>query len=208
MFSFSEIEQDATVELINLGIGRAADALAKLIKEEIHLSVPSIEMVDFEKLGDHLRQIECKTPTVVLQHFEGAFSGDALLVFPEDCGLHLVRQMLKDTIGDDITGLEEDALLEIGNIILNACFGQLAELLSTRLDCDVPVYIHTDVEGALQKVNSIAKSESEKQMAMLLQVDFSVQSINAKGFIAFIMDKTAINIFKDKVDIYLKELFN
>lgn len=209
MFSFSEIEQDATVELVNLGIGRAADALAKLIKEEVHLSVPSIEMIGFEKLGSHLRQIDCRSPTVVMQHFYGSFNGDALLVFPEDCGMHLVRQMLQDTIStENVEGLEDDAILEIGNIILNACFGQLAELLVTRLDCDVPIYIHTNVDGALRKINSITKSENENQTVMLLQVDFAVQSISAVGFIAFIMDSNAIDVFRDKVDIYLKGLFN
>ena len=206
---FSELEKDATIELINQGIGRAADALARMIKEEVHLSVPNIDFVGFDQLGEHLKTIDSDQPSVIFQHFKGDFSGNALLVFPEECGLLLVRQMLADTsIDENISELEEDALLEIGNIILNACFGQLAELLSTRLDCDIPLFIHTDIAEALEQVKIESKKLCDDQFIMLLQVDFLVQSIEMNGFVAFIMDQNSMDVFKSKVETYLKNLFN
>jgi len=207
--SFTDLEQDATIELINQGIGRAADSLAQMVKEEVQLSVPNIEFINFEQLGQYLESIDDDKPSIVFQQFKGDFSGNALLVFPEQCGVFLVRQMLVDTLGDEsISDLEEDGLLEIGNIILNACFGQLAELLSTRLECEVPLYIHLDISGALDRVKVESQKLSENQFIMLLQVDFSIQTVEMKGFVAFIMDEGSMEIFQNKVKDYLKSLFN
>ncbi len=204
--TFNEIQKDAIIELINLGIGRAADALAQMIKEEVLLSVPDIEFVKYSQLGDYLSTIDNQQPSVVMQEFKGEFNGNALLVFPESSGMSLVRQMLTETVSDDeISELEEEALIEIGNIILNACFGQVADLLSTRLNGEIPVFINRDIDTILAEEKSI-KSDKDNTYIMLLQVDFSMKSSNTRGFVIFIMDVISMNIFKQKIEAYLKKV--
>ncbi len=205
--TFNDLQKDAIIELINLGIGRAADALAQMISEEVHLSVPNVEFIDYSDLSTHLRTIDDHKPSVIMQQFNGDFSGNALLLFPESSGMSLVRAMLRDTVSDDqISDLEEEALMEIGNIILNACFGQLADLLSTRLDGEVPSYLRESVDGVLEKTSQSNKSKEITQV-MLLQVDFSLSQSETKGFVVFIMDVASMEAFKVKVEAYLKKLF-
>lgn len=204
---FNDIQKDAIVELINIGIGRAAEALAQIVSEEVQLAVPNVEFIDYGELGIHLRAIDNDEPSVIMQKFNGEFSGNALLLFPETSGMSLVRAMLRDTVSDDqISDLEEEALMEIGNIILNACFGQLADLLSTRLDGEVPNYLHESVDGVLKKSCS-SPGHEEAMQVMLLQVDFSLAASDTKGFVVFIMDVASMETFKVKIEAYLKTLF-
>ncbi|TQV89754.1 chemotaxis protein CheC [Aliikangiella coralliicola] len=204
---FNELQRDSIIELINLGIGRAADALAQIVSEEVHVAVPSVKFIQYKNLVEHLREIDDCEPSVVAQRFSGDFSGNALLIFPRKSGATLVNLMLRDTVSDDqISDLEEEALAEIGNIILNACFGLLAELLSTQLDGDLPTYIRANAEKILeQNINEI---NDETVQVMLLQVDFSLASSKTKGFVVFAMDVASMETFKAKVDSYLANIFS
>jgi len=205
--AFTEIQQDAIVELVNMGIGKAAEALSQIIHDEVHLSVPHIEFVHHNELLDHIKKIDNKTPSAVMQKFVGDFTGNATLIFPESSGMTLVRQMLRGTVNDENIGaLEEEALLEIGNIILNACFGQLGNLLSTDLDGALPDYLRSSPEEVLERTEMAANVLVDGQ-TMLLQVDFSLDDNKTQGFVMFTMNVDSLSTFIEKVDVYLKKLF-
>ena len=71
------------------------------------------------------------------QSFEGPFSGRALLIFPEAQSLELVRSIVgAEHSLEDVIDLEQEALAETGNIILNACLATIANV-STALHANV-----------------------------------------------------------------------
>ena len=75
----------------------------------------------------------------VRQAFQGEFSGCALLIFPEPNSLELVRAVTKGELSlEDIIDLEQEALAEIGNIILNGCMATIANLLERSLTMSLP----------------------------------------------------------------------
>jgi len=205
--AFTDIQEDAIVELVNMGIGKAAEALSQIIHDEVHLSVPHIEFVHHNDLLDYIKKIDNETPSAIMQKFVGDFTGNATLIFPESSGMSLVRQMLKGKVNDENIGaLEEEALMEIGNIILNACFGQLGNLLSTDLDGGLPDYLRSSPEEILNRTETAADVVDDGQ-TMLLQVDFSLDDNKTKGVVMFTMNVDSLSTFRDKVDIYLKKLF-
>ena len=70
-----------------------------------------------------------KNPKLVAirQDFSGAFSGRALLIFPEASSLELVRVVVGRQLSlEDIVNLEDEALAETGNIILNSWVATIA----------------------------------------------------------------------------------
>jgi chemotaxis protein CheC len=66
----------------------------------------------------------------VHQVFEGDITGRALLIFPEARSLELVRAVIGGSLSiEEIIELEQEALAETGNIILNGCLATMANQL-------------------------------------------------------------------------------
>lgn len=124
---------DAVTEVLNIGMGSAAASLSEMVNEEIKLSTPGVEFVSRLE-ATALLSTKAKTDMVsgVYQSFDGAFAGDALLLFPEQQSLELVRAVLQedDITLEELTDMEQEAMIEIGNVILNACLCSIADMFS------------------------------------------------------------------------------
>ena len=53
---FSPDEHDLIVELMNLGVGRAAHALSQLVNDEVLLSVPRLEFISVPEAQEAFRK--------------------------------------------------------------------------------------------------------------------------------------------------------
>src|SRR6185503_8976236 len=85
------LERDALTEIMNIGVSRAASSLRKMVGDQVHLSVPSIEVVSQRRAARLISEREVSELIAVRQDFKGPFSGRALLIFPETHSLELVR---------------------------------------------------------------------------------------------------------------------
>ncbi|MGV8950695.1 MAG: chemotaxis protein CheC, partial [Cypionkella sp.] len=122
--TLDELERDALTELVNIGVSRAAASLRKMVGKQVLLSVPSVEVVTKEAAAALIGQRESDDLVAIRQQFDGAFSGKALLIFPEDNSLELVRVIVGDEVDDaEVAQLKDEALAETGNVILNGCLG-------------------------------------------------------------------------------------
>lgn len=199
-----EDERDAVTELLNVAIGQAAASLSQLVEDEVRLSVP---FVDFLSPAQAVERLEDETggadSVAVRQHFEGHFYGDILLIFPERRSLDLVRHMLGDEVPlEQLTELEQEALLEVGNIILNACLGSLSNQLQLPVEGSLPVYVRG--RGAhILELRAAKASPGQEEMVMFLHVDFSLLRKDIHGYLAFVMDIISARHFVDAVKAYV-----
>ncbi len=199
-----EAERDAVTEMLNIAIGQAAASLSQLVEDEVHLSVP---FVDFLTPSQAAARLEDETQgadsVAVRQHFDGEFHGDILLIFPEKRSLDLVRHMLGDEVPlEQLTELEQEALLEVGNIILNACLGSLANQLHIPVQGSLPIYVRGRGAGILG--GCVTKTdESQEELVMFLHVDFSLLRKDVHGYLAFVMDIASARHFVDAVRSYV-----
>lgn len=197
-----ELEHDAVTEILNIAIGQAADSLSRLIGDEVTLSVPFVDFLSPEQGAERLDMATGRFECVAIrQQFRGSFSGDILLIFPEDKSLDLVRSMLSDAVPlDQLTELEQEALLEVGNIILNACLGSLANQLGIAIESSLPVYIRG--RGA----QILDSSHVTTELVMFLQVDFSLARKGGRGYLAFVMDIASACNFSDAVTACVRRM--
>jgi chemotaxis protein CheC len=196
-----ELEQDAVTELLNVAIGQAAASLSKLVEDEVHLSVPFVEFLDPPTAAERVEADAGGSDAVgVRQHFSGQFAGDILLIFPGRKSLDLVRAMLGDEVPlDSLTELEQEALLEVGNIILNACLGSIANQLGTSVESSLPTYVRG---GGARILDRPATAGNE--LVMFLHVDFSLTARDVHGYLAFVMDISSARHFIDAVSDYVQ----
>ncbi|MGE5503821.1 MAG: chemotaxis protein CheC [Actinomycetota bacterium] len=197
-----DIERDAVTELLNIAIGQAAASLSQLVDDEIKLSVPFVDFLSPSAATTRLDQeTQGGESVAVRQYFQGQFSGDILLIFPGKRSLELVRSMLGDALPlETLTELEQEALLEVGNIILNACIGSLANQLGTPVESSLPAYVRAKGAGIL----GAAAKGGDEELVMFLHVDFSLTRKDVHGYLAFIMDIDSANGFLAAVRDYLK----
>ncbi len=198
-----ETERDAVTELLNIAIGHAASSLSQLVEDEVHLSVPFVDFLTPAQAAARLEEETQGADSVaVRQHFQGRFDGDILLIFPEKRSLDLVRHMLGDQVPlEQLTELEQEALLEVGNIILNACLGSLANQLGTPVEGSLPVYVRG--HGARILASCSANSGKGGELVMFLHVDFSLLKKDIHGYLAFVMDIVSAHHFVEAVQTYV-----
>ncbi len=197
----SELQHDAIVELLNIGMGKAARSLSEIVHEEIKLSTPSLELVTRQMVANHLNTANI---TAVKQHFNGPFWGEAFLLFPPEKSLELVKVFIKDDVPQNMLAeLEIDALTEVGNIILNACISSLANNLTHELTSELPVFM----TGTATEVLEI-KATITDEIVMFLRMNFTLQSTDIEGYVAFILEVPSIKQFKISIDEYLGKIGN
>lgn len=199
MMQLSNYEHDAFVEAFNIGLGVAAASLSEMTLNEVALSVPSVTIIRKSEALELLVQESGPRINGVKERFTGPFSGNALLLFPESHSLDLVRLLLRDSEIDFnfFTEMEEEALVEVGNIILNGCLGSIAEIVGEEIVNDIP----SPVRGVLSNTLLGAHKDADTYV-MKLSMDFMVRKVDIEGYIALFMDIESLDIFRIRLAKY------
>ena len=202
MFNLTDLQHDALVEIFNIGVGHAARAMSDIVNEEVTMSVPLITFLNRSDAGTMLGNKEGSRVCGVSQHYEGAFSTEAILMFPEDKSLDIVRLMVGESVPlQELTEMEQEAMSEIGNIILNSCVGTLANIFSQELSGSLPVYHVGTSEQILTASGGLADS-----IVLMLHIDFILEKHQIHGYVAFILDLSALHDLREQVDRYLAKV--
>jgi len=192
--ALTEMERDALTELVNLGVSKAAVSLRGLIGHEVSLSVPRIAIIPRRDAALMIGEHHATRLVAVSQVFDGDFSGRALLIFPETNSLELVRAVTGGALPlEDIVALEQEALAETGNIILNNCLSTIANTLQRTLRMSLPDVIRGD-GGELFEFSGIADADDA---VLVMYINFVVNARNITGYIAMLMDLPALRTLKE-----------
>ena len=195
-----ELERDALTELVNIGVSRAAASLRKMVNKQVILSVPSVEVVTRKSAASLIGQRESETLIAVQQQFEGPFSGRALLIFPESNGLSLIRAIVGDDMTEaDLIEMEDEALAETGNVILNGCLGSMANMLQHTLKMSLPNVRRGDSALLFETL----VSGGEESFVLFLYINFSVRERDIRGYIAMIMDLPSLENLKQLIAAFI-----
>lgn len=207
-------QQDVVTELMNLGVGRAADAFSRLVGDEVLLSVPDVLFCSQEQAQTHLQATDSGQMAGVMQTFSGFATGTAALIFPGPRSMELVRLVVGDDLpAEDISELEQETLAELGNIILNHCLATIGNTLQAEVRASLPeTYrgLWPEMFEAFHRITPVPPvpdgADQEDTLVMLVQIDFTLRSRNLRGYLAFLIDMNAAQIFLSLIDRYLENL--
>ena len=188
-----ELELDALTELVNLGVSRAANSLREMVGEQVLLSVPKVGLVTRAEAIGILGEREDSRLVAVHQMFEGDITGRAMLIFPETRSLELVRAVTGGDLPlEDIIELEQEALAETGNIILNGCLATIANLLHRSLRMSLPEILR----GGGTELFNIDPPPDAGDVVMFLYIDFAVRQRDIKGYVALLLDMPSLEALR------------
>lgn len=196
------VEEDALAEIANLGVSRAATSLRQMLGEQVFLAVPKVQIVGRKVASGLVERGDRSSKLVAVQQsFDGPFAGKALLIFPEAQSLELVRTIVGEQHSlEDVIDLEQEALAETGNIILNACLATIANLLRRPMNMSLPTVIRGNGETLF------GRGEGEDNLVLFLYIDFRTKARDIQGFIALLMDLPSITALKAIVTDYIRSI--
>jgi chemotaxis protein CheC len=201
--TLTSLERDALTELVNIGVSHAAASLRRMVGEQVLLSVPSVEIVTQVVAAKLIGQRESDRLVAVRQDFEGIFSGRALLIFPEPKSLELVRAVAGDAVSaEDLVEMEDEALAETGNVILNGCLATIGNMLQQSLDVSLPEVLRGD--GHL--LFDVTRDRPPDGLVLFLYINFSIRQRDITGYIAMVMDLPSMAALKLLIDEFIQRV--
>ncbi len=189
LLRLTDLELDALTELINIGVGRAAANLAMMCGDAVTLSVPAVSTVTPEQAAEMVGGARIGKMVAVEQDYAGDVYGRALLIFPESNSLELVKAVSGDAVAvEDIAALAPEALLETGNVVLQACLGTIANMLHRNLNIGTPKLIEGRAREMFPRVS--------KDAVLFVYINFSLRGRRIRGYIALLMELAAMTALK------------
>lgn len=203
MIALGEFEQDALTEIFNIGVGLAANALYELTGEHVPLSVPQVALTSYAHVRQHYADRD-HSVVAVRQTYTGVFATEAVLVFPQETSLGLVRMMVGPELAQDqLPELSLDALSELGNIVLNAVMSALADALGLRLEGSLPAVSASQSSTLFEdsEPNSIGLPEAPQVLALM--VDFQLGAQHVRGDLAFSLNAASSETLLARLSRYV-----
>lgn len=191
--SFSGDEAAILQELMNIAFGKASADLARVIDIRIVLNVPQVELMQADGLLGRVREETriYEALSIIEQNFWGKFSGSALLAFPASARKGLLSLFAEEP-GERNPLLEKETLLEVGNILIGACVGKVAELLGDSVSFSPPrlnphVLLHTLATEIVP-----AQLGGPDKGAILMKTVFQFEDRDINGFLFLVANQDSM----------------
>jgi len=186
----NENQKDALSELINIAFSRTAASLSELTGNRIILEPPKVDIVPIDELQDRLLKEINGDVATVHQIFSGPVSGDALLLLDHQGAIKLASLVSRENLEVDyMTPSLKEVLMEIGNILLNACLGMFGNLLQFHITFSVPK-IH--LESLNVMLDTLIISQQELKYALITIIQFKVRDSSIKGYLVIILGVSSL----------------
>ena len=179
--------QDALLELINIGVGRAAASISELTGCPVAINVPTLEILGL----DHPRQLTDLQQGITMrvsQSFAGGLTGHTMFILNEE-GAHRLAELLLHAPRSQqaLDENEQAALLEVGNIIIGGVIGNLVNHIEVEVTYDLPQLQLRGVSGFVDLVSDLM--DLRQARVLLMQASLSIAAENVNGYFMLLFDE-------------------
>jgi chemotaxis protein CheC len=187
----TQTQQDALIELLNIGFGRAAASLSELTGHRVLLEVPQVSVHPIDDLNRTLRVYLDDQVATVHQIFSGPVGGDALLILN-----HAAAGMLKELLTNEpplplpIDASAREVLTEVGNILLNACLGTFGNILQVQVSFSVP---HLNLDTLHDVMKSLLVNREGLRYALVVHAGFKLRDAEVKGYLVIVLSVASLD---------------
>jgi chemotaxis protein CheC len=190
MKTLSELYFDSLGEAINIGTSRAVQGLSEVIGKSVQSSVPNVELVELEDVGTLSLRLTAEKFGVVTQDFTGVLKAEVMLLFPEESVLRIVRNMMGTELDIDmLREFENEAMSELGNIMINGCLASITDVLHVAIESSLPRYaVKTREEIATQ-----IKTSATQEFVLASHIDFVIEGQPTEGKLFFLLNSSSLS---------------
>src|SRR5688572_28439645 len=187
----NQTQQDALIELLNIGFGRAAAALSQLTGHRVLLEVPQVSVHPIDELNTTLRTMLDDQVASVHQIFSGPAAGDALLILD-----HRAAGMLKELLTNEtplplpLDASAREVLTEVGNILLNACQGTFGNNRQVLVSFSDP---HLNLDTLHDVMRSLLVNREGLRYALVVHAGFNLRHAEVKGDLVIVFSVASLD---------------
>ena len=156
---------DALREVGSIGTGNAATALSALLGCEVRIPLPEVQVLEFNDAVEKLGGFETVSAGII-SSLSGEINGLMLALVQLDA-INLILSY------DDLTELEDSAVIEVGNILISSFVNALSGLSGVKIVPSVP-QLTIDMQGAIITV-PMAAYGNQSDYIMLIGGSFLVE---------------------------------
>lgn len=134
ILTLTETQRDALQEVANIGASHAATSLSQMVGRPIHIGIPQVDVIPLEKTMDCVKDHEVVAG--VLLQITDTLSISTLLLISQESAFSLSHLLLgepQDSNQQDLSEMEQSALMELGNVMMSSFFDSLSELLGLSI---------------------------------------------------------------------------
>jgi chemotaxis protein CheC len=185
------VQEDALIELLNIGFGRAAASLSQLTGHRVLLEVPHVTIHPIDEVSESLERMFQTDVASVHQIFGGPVSGDALLIL-DQVGASILKELLTNepALPLSIDASAREVLTEVGNILLNACLGTFGNLLKVQVTFSVP-QLNLESLGAI--LETLRVSQEGMTYALVVHAGFKLRDNEVRGFLVIVLSVASLD---------------
>lgn len=196
---YTEDQNDALQEVVNIAMGQAGDSLARILGDFVALSVPRIRLVTVKDVIKTVTGMVDNNAEIsaVRQAFSNSLRSEAIVVFAQAGADDLADLMGYDTDLDQ--SAEQELLLEVGNLLVGAVINGISETLETDLSFSAPSLMaeRTPLDQVL------VPEQLSWSHALLMEVNFTVEGHDFKCHLLMFMTEEAIDTLRDILDVFV-----
>jgi chemotaxis protein CheC len=185
------IQEDALIELLNIGFGRAAASLSQLTGHRVLLDVPHVTIHPVDEVSEVLERFIRTEVASVHQIFSGQVAGDALLILDQG-GASMLKELLTNepALPLSIDASAREVITEVGNILLNACLGTFGNLLHVQVTFSVP-QLSLESLGAI--LESLRISREGVKYALVVHAGFKLREAEVRGYLVIVLSVASLD---------------
>jgi chemotaxis protein CheC len=194
----NETQADALRELLNIAFARTGAALSELTDQRVLLEVPEVAVYPLAVLSNHLAEFLTGELATVHQLFSGAVAGDAMLLMRVDDAARLTDILTnQETPSPHLDASGREVLIEVGNILLNACLGMFGNILQVHITFSVP---HLQRESLDELFQSIVIDQKGITHALVTYTRFRLRDTAVNGSLVIVMGVTSLEYVIKAID--------
>lgn len=186
----NEDQRDALQELMNISMGRAANALARLIGTKVALSIPRIIAVTPEEFNKILSNNNAR---YTRQSFLGSVKGEVLTIISNQ-GCSSIAELMEFELPLDEQSHNE-LILELANILAGACLSGFSEQLALNAKLSMPTVF---LPG--KRLDTQANWAS----TLLMEVEFKVEASHFDSRVVICLESLSVGTLLTSLDELLE----
>lgn len=194
--------RDIYMEVANVSIGRAADALARHFDVFVHLPLPNVNIFEVTELHMALADLaDNDQVSGVCQGFSGEGIAGEALVLLSDSSITDLKKLMQ--VPDQSSELEElELLMDISNILVGSFLNGLGEQAEVRFFQGQPVLLgqHIPIESVIES------TAGSFQKTMTFEVSYNIDDTSIRCDLLFMFVDESLPILDNKLS-YLMEDF-